>query len=72
MPGPLRLNCWIIGDDLYHYFPVEIAKMETVGGLKDAIKAKAQNDFSGIDAKNLHLWKVSDEYPISDTLSTLL
>jgi len=60
MSSTLNLNCWIIGDDPGRVFPVEIAKNKTVGGLKKAIKNENQNDFSGIDAKNLHLWKVSD------------
>jgi hypothetical protein len=43
-------------------FPVDIEKDQLVGHLKDAIKAKKQNDFAGIDADRLKLWKV----PISD------
>jgi hypothetical protein len=39
-------------------FPVVINRGETVGDLKDAIKAKNPNDFQGVDARKLRLWKV--------------
>jgi len=39
-------------------FPVDINRSLTVGHLKDAIKAKKPNDFAGIDANKLKLWKV--------------
>ena len=45
-----------------HAFPVNISRDETVGDLKDAIKAKKPNDFAGIDADRLRLWQV--EIPV--------
>ena len=39
-------------------FPVDINRSLTVGHLKDAIKAKKPNEFAGIDANKLKLWKV--------------
>ena len=39
-------------------FPVDIDSNLSVGHLKDAIKAKKPNDFAGIDADRLRLWKV--------------
>lgn len=56
----LEFNCWILGDSPKHIFPVNIESARTVGHLKYAIKDRAQNRFSDIDAYVLHLWKVSD------------
>ena len=39
-------------------FPVDIGKDRLIGHLKEAIKAKKQNDFAGVDANKLKLWKV--------------
>ena len=41
-------------------FPVKVAKSETVGGLKKAIKKEKEHAFDGVDADCLDLWKVSD------------
>ena len=40
-------------------FPVKIAKEESVGAVKDAIKDKKKPDFDHIPADKLTLWKVS-------------
>ncbi|KAG1803795.1 uncharacterized protein HD556DRAFT_1227205 [Suillus plorans] len=56
----LELNCWILGDSPKHIFPVNVESASTVGHLKEAIKDRAQNRFSDIDAYVLDLWKVSD------------
>jgi len=40
-------------------FSVKISGDEPISELKDAIKAKKQNDFAGIDADRFKLWKVS-------------
>src|SRR4051794_17306705 len=38
-------------------FPVNINKDQLVSHLKEAIEAKKQNDFAGIDVNKLRLWK---------------
>ncbi|PKY29204.1 hypothetical protein RhiirB3_530348, partial [Rhizophagus irregularis] len=43
-----------------------------VSHLKDAIKAKKQNDFAGIDADRLKLWKVSIPGDQDDQLRNLI
>jgi hypothetical protein len=70
MSDMLNLNCWLLGDNPRRVFPVKIAKSETVGGLKEAIKGpSSKGDFNnGIDAKYLDLWKVRDWCFASDTL----
>jgi hypothetical protein len=55
----LVLNCWALGDDPSHVFPVEIASNKTVGALKKAIKDENPESFRGIDARSLILHKVS-------------
>ena len=42
-----------------HAFPVNISREETVGDLKDAIKAKKPVAFAHVDADNLRLWMVN-------------
>ncbi|GBC17659.2 hypothetical protein GLOIN_2v1774909 [Rhizophagus irregularis DAOM 181602=DAOM 197198] len=44
--------------DSANAFPVHIDGNSLVGDLKKAIKAEKQNDFAGIDADKLKLWKV--------------
>ena len=56
MSDMLDLYCWALGDDPLLAFPIKIAKSETVGGLKDAIKDKMMSDAA---AHTLYLWKVS-------------
>jgi hypothetical protein len=56
----LVINCLVRGDDSGRAFSVKIAKSETVGALKDAIKKKMEHACDGIDAVLLDLWKVSD------------
>jgi hypothetical protein len=50
----LDLNCLVLGDDISaaHVFSVKVAKSETVGGLKKAIKNQKKVE--------LVLWKVSN------------
>ena len=52
-------------------FPVHIDKGRFVGDLKEAIKAKKQNDFAGIDADKLKLWEVGIPDDRDDLLSNL-
>jgi Crinkler effector protein N-terminal domain len=58
----LNLNCLVLGDEISagRVFPVRIAKSETVGGLKKAIKKEKKHALDGIDADLVDLWKVSD------------
>ncbi|KAF9946255.1 hypothetical protein BGZ70_003311, partial [Mortierella alpina] len=63
MANPLAMFCLVDGEAPSRAFPVSISFTETVGDLKDLIKAKKPNDFSDIDADKLTLWRVS--YPIT-------
>ena len=56
MSDMLDLYCWALGDDPLLAFPIKIAKSETVGGLKKAIKDEMMSDAA---AHTLYLWKVS-------------
>ena len=58
----ITLLCLVKENTLANAFPVDIDKDQLVGHLKKVIKAEKQNDFAGIDADKLRLWKV----PISD------
>jgi hypothetical protein len=57
----LELNCFVHDDDPrpHHVFPVKIARTESVGTLKEAIKDKKQVALEHVDADALQLWKVS-------------
>ena len=59
---PITLLCLVKGNTTASAFAVDIDREKLVSHLKDAIKAKKQNDFAGVDADRLKLWKV----PISD------
>src|ERR1700720_5055208 len=56
----LNLNCWVHGDEPQNVFPVKIARDETVGALKKAIKEEKKPLFDHIPADSLELWKVSN------------
>jgi hypothetical protein len=58
----ITLFCLVKGNTTANAFEVDIEKDKSISKLKEAIKAKKQNDFAGIDADKLRLWKV----PISD------
>ncbi|CAB4419627.1 unnamed protein product [Rhizophagus irregularis] len=53
-------------------FAVDIDREKLVSHLKDAIKEKKQNDFAGIDANRLKLWKVSIPGDQDDQLRNLI
>ena len=53
-------------------FPVNIEKDQLVGHLKKAIKAEKQNDFAGVDADRLKLWKVTIPSDHDDQLRNLI
>ena len=59
MATPLRLNCWVLGDDSTRIFPVEIDRDLNVGELKKAIKEEMKPAFDNITANSLDVWKVS-------------
>jgi hypothetical protein len=61
----LVLNCFIQGDDASQIFSVEIANTRLVSALKGTIKDKNTESFHNIDARSLHLWKVS--IPVDDS-----
>ena len=52
-------------------FPIDIEKDQLVGHLKDAIKAKNENDFAGVDAVKIKLWNVKISDDRNDLLSNL-
>ena len=54
----ITLLCLVKGNTTANAFEVDIEKDKSISKLKDAIKAKKQNDFAGIDADKLKLWKV--------------
>lgn len=60
-PKMTLLNCLVYGDTpaVNRVFLVKVRKSGTVSMLKKAIKGKKQCRFSGIDAGQLALWKVS-------------
>ncbi|RIA88757.1 hypothetical protein C1645_227446 [Glomus cerebriforme] len=58
----IPLFCLFKGNTTASAFAIDIDREKLVSHLKDAIKAKKQNDFAGVDADKLKLWKV----PISD------
>ena len=59
MATPLRLNCWVLGEDSTCIFPVEIDRGENVMGLKEAIKEKKFPAFDHITADSLEVWNAS-------------
>src|SRR5436190_16591488 len=65
---PITLLCLVKGNTTANAFPVDINKDQFVGHLKEAIKAKKQNDFAGVDADKLKLWNVK----IPDNQNNLL
>ena len=59
MATPLKLNCWVLGEDSTRIFPVEIDRDKNVGDLKEAIKEKKFPAFDHITADSLDVWNVS-------------
>jgi hypothetical protein len=54
----LELNCFVHGDDPRNVFPVRIARTDTVGMLKKAIKEEKKVALEHVDADVLKVWKV--------------
>src|ERR1044071_640913 len=67
----ITLLCLVKENTLANAFPVDIDKDQLVGHLKEAIKTKKQNDFAGIDADKLRLWKKEIPDDQDDLLSNL-
>ncbi|PKC12117.1 hypothetical protein RhiirA5_497186 [Rhizophagus irregularis] len=68
----ITLLCLVKGNTLANTFPVDINKDQLVGHLKEAIKVKKQNDFAGVDADKLKLWKVMIPGDQDDQLRNLI
>jgi hypothetical protein len=47
-----------LGGDLSHVFQIDIPCGTIVADLKSAIKTKKKQEFDGVDAHYLRLWKV--------------
>ncbi|RGB23362.1 hypothetical protein C1646_633671, partial [Rhizophagus diaphanus] len=52
------LNCIVRGNTSMNAFAVDIGNSKLISNLKEAIKSRKQNDFAGVDADKLRLWKV--------------
>jgi len=55
----ITLFCLVKENTTANAFEVDIEKDKSISHLKKAIKAEKQNDFAGVDADKLKLWKVS-------------
>ncbi len=56
---PITLLCLVKGNTIASAFAIDIDREKLVSHLKDTIKVKKQNDFAGVDADRLKLWKVT-------------
>src|SRR2546421_8028180 len=54
----ITLFCLVKGNTTANAFSVKISRDEPISELKKAIKAEKQNDFAGVNADKLKLWKV--------------
>ena len=74
MSRTLYFNCFVLGVDMSSMFLVKIAKSETVGTLKDAIKDKKPYCLNNIDPNKLTLYKVliPNDNNLTQMLRTLL
>ncbi|RIA79206.1 hypothetical protein C1645_110256 [Glomus cerebriforme] len=68
----ITLLCLVKGNTTASAFPIDINKDQLVGHLKKVIKAEKQNDFAGIDADRLKLWKKEIPDDQDDLLSNLI
>jgi hypothetical protein len=67
----ITLFCLVKGNTTANAFEVDIEKDKSISKLKEAIKAKKQNDFAGVDADKLRLWKKEIPDDQDDLLSSL-
>ena len=68
----IALFCLVKGNKIANAFEVDIEKDKSISKLKEAIKAKKQNDFAGVDADRLKLWKVTIPGDQDDQLRNLI
>ena len=68
----ITLLCLVKGNTLANAFSVKISREEPISELKKAIKAEKQNDFAGVDADRLKLWKVTIPGDQDDQLRNLI
>src|SRR5947209_4935788 len=68
----ITLLCLVKENTLANAFSVKISREEPISELKKAIKAEKQNDFAGVDADRLKLWKVSIPGDHDDQLRNLI
>ncbi|RIA93164.1 hypothetical protein C1645_30336 [Glomus cerebriforme] len=67
----ITLFCLVKGNTSEKAFSVKINRDEPISELKKAIKAEKQNDFAGVDADRLKLWKKEIPDDQDDLLSNL-
>ncbi|RHZ76439.1 hypothetical protein Glove_197g34 [Diversispora epigaea] len=67
----ITLLCLVEGNTFEDAFPIKIDRDQLVGYLKEAIKAKKQIEFAGVDANKLMLWKVEIPDDREDQLKNL-
>ena len=67
----ITLFCLVKGNTTANAFEVDIEKDKSISKLKEAIKAKKQNDFAGVDTDKLRLWKKEIPDDQNDLLSSL-
>jgi len=67
----ITLLCLVKGNTTTNAFSVKISRDEPISELKKAIKAEKQNDFAGVDADKLKLWKKEIPDDRIDLLSNL-
>jgi hypothetical protein len=68
----ITLFCLVKGNTTANAFKVDIEKDNSVSRLKKVIKREKPNDFAGVDANNLKLWKVEISGDHDDQLRTLI
>ncbi|GBC30235.2 hypothetical protein GLOIN_2v811958 [Rhizophagus irregularis DAOM 181602=DAOM 197198] len=68
---PITLLYFIKENMTTSTFAIDINREKLVSYFKNAIKAKKQNDFAGIDADRLKLWKIIIFDDRDDLLSNL-
>jgi hypothetical protein len=67
----ITLLCLVKGNTVANAFAVDIDREKLVSHLKKIIKAEKQNDFAGVDADKLKLWKVEIPDDRDDQFSNL-
>src|SRR5437764_643483 len=68
----ITLFCLVKGNTTANAFEVDIEKDKSISHLKKVIKAEKQNDFAGVDADRLKLWKVTIPGDHDDQLRNLI